>query len=250
MTAGKKPRLDQRVVALGLAASRQRAQALIMGGKILVDQQRVDKPGARVNRDATIVLVGDDQPFVSRGGIKLAGALDATGMSVNGFNCMDVGASTGGFTDCLLQRGANHVYAVDVGYGQLAWKLRQDPRVTVIERTNIRHLTRAQVPAHLDLITIDTSFISLKIVVPAALPFLAPKGTILALIKPQFEVGRGQVGKGGVVRDPRQHQTVIADLQRFFADMALTCGPVIPSPIKGPKGNQEFVMMLRRTPVD
>jgi 23S rRNA (cytidine1920-2'-O)/16S rRNA (cytidine1409-2'-O)-methyltransferase len=159
---------------------------------------------------------------------------------------MDVGASTGGFTDCLLQRGAKHVYAVDVGYGQLAWKLRQDPRVTVNERTNIRHLTTAQVPAPLDLATIDTAFISLKIVVPATLPFLKPDGLLLALIKPQFEVGRGQVGKGGVVRDPLQREAVILELRRFFEAQGLSCGPVTPSPIRGPKGNQEYVILLRR----
>jgi 23S rRNA (cytidine1920-2'-O)/16S rRNA (cytidine1409-2'-O)-methyltransferase len=244
--AANKSRLDQRVVAMGLASSRQRAQALIMSGKILVDRQPVDKPGVRVDVNADIVLKGEDLPFVSRGGLKLAGALEATGLSVAGLTCMDVGASTGGFTDCLLQRGARHVYAVDVGYGQLAWKLRQDSRVTVIERTNIRNLTTDQVPDLLDLATIDTAFISLRIVVPAALPFLKkPEGMILALIKPQFEVGRGQVGKGGVVRDPRQHETVIEGLQRFFIELGLACGPVIPSPIKGPKGNQEFIILLR-----
>ena len=246
MAGPKKIRLDQRVVALGLAPSRQRAQALIMGGKILVNQERVDKPGVRVDEAAEVVLKGEDLPYVSRGGLKLAGALDATGLSVDGLTCMDVGASTGGFTDCLLQRGAGHVYAVDVGYGQLAWKLRQDPRVTVIERTNIRHLTTGQVPAELDLATIDTAFISLKIVVPATLPFLKPGGTILALIKPQFEVGRGKVGKGGVVRDPRQREAVIEELQIFFNEQGLSCGPVTPSPIKGPKGNQEYVILLRR----
>jgi 23S rRNA (cytidine1920-2'-O)/16S rRNA (cytidine1409-2'-O)-methyltransferase len=246
MAAASKTRLDQRIVALGLAPSRQRAQALIMGGKVLVDQQPVDKPGARVEEAAEITVRGEDLPYVSRGGLKLAGALDATGFSVQGLTCMDVGASTGGFTDCLLQRGAEHVYAVDVGYGQLAWKLRQDPRVTVIERTNIRHLTTAQVPAALDLATIDTSFISLKIVVPATLPFLKPDGLLLALIKPQFEVGRGQVGKGGVVRDPHQRETVIIELRSFFEAQGLSCGPVIPSPIRGPKGNQEYVILLRQ----
>lgn len=246
MATIQKSRLDQRVVALGLAPSRQRAQALIMGGKILVDRQRVDKPGVRVDDGADITLKGEDIPYVSRGGLKLAGALDVTGLLVDGLICMDVGASTGGFTDCLLQRGAARVYAVDVGYGQLAWKLRQDPRVNVIERTNIRKLTRAQVPVGIDLVTIDTSFISLKIVVPATLPFLKPGGTILALIKPQFEVGRGQVGKGGVVRDPRQRETVVQELRKFFSQQGLSCGPVIPSPILGPKGNQEFVILLQQ----
>ncbi len=246
MAAVQKSRLDQRVVTLGLAPSRQRAQALIMGGKILVDRQRVDKPGVRVDDGAEITLKGEDIPYVSRGGLKLASALDATGLTVDGWTCMDVGASTGGFTDCLLQRGAAKVYAVDVGYGQLAWKLRQDTRVIVIERTNIRSLTRAQVPVDIDLVAIDTSFISLKIVVPATLPFLKPGGTILALIKPQFEVGRGQVGKGGVVRDPRQRETVVQELKLFFSQQGLSCGPVTPSPILGPKGNQEFIILLQR----
>jgi 23S rRNA (cytidine1920-2'-O)/16S rRNA (cytidine1409-2'-O)-methyltransferase len=246
MAAVQKSRLDQRVVTLGLAPSRQRAQALIMGGKILVDRQRVDKPGVRVDDGAEITLKGEDIPYVSRGGLKLASALDATGLTVDGWTCMDVGASTGGFTDCLLQRGAAKVYAVDVGYGQLAWKLRQDTRVIVIERTNIRSLTRAQVPVDIDLVAIDTSFISLKIVVPATLPFLKPGGTILALIKPQFEVGRGQVGKGGVVRDPRQRETVVQELKLFFSQQGLSCGPVTPSPILGPKGNKEFVILLQR----
>lgn len=246
MAAVPKTRLDQRVVALGLAPSRQRAQALIMGGKVLVDRQRVDKPGVRVDDGAEISLKGEDIPYVSRGGLKLAGALDATGLAVDGWTCMDVGASTGGFTDCLLQRGAARVYAVDVGYGQLAWKLRQDSRVTVIERTNIRHLAQEQVPDSIDLATIDTSFISLKIVVPATLPFLKSDGTILALIKPQFEVGRGQVGKGGVVRDLHQRKSVVQELRQFFSQQGLTCGPVTPSPIKGPKGNQEFVILLQR----
>jgi 23S rRNA (cytidine1920-2'-O)/16S rRNA (cytidine1409-2'-O)-methyltransferase len=181
---------------------------------------------------------------VSRGGLKLEGALNRFGLAVEGWVCMDVGASTGGFTDCLLQRGASRVYAVDVGYGQIAWRLRRDPRVTVIERTNIRYMPAERLPEPIDLITIDVSFISLKIVVPAVLRFLKPGGRILPLIKPQFEVGKGQVGKGGVVTDPQLHSRVIAELDLFFRGLGLACSEAIPSPIEGPKGNREFFMLL------
>jgi 23S rRNA (cytidine1920-2'-O)/16S rRNA (cytidine1409-2'-O)-methyltransferase len=159
---------------------------------------------------------------------------------------MDVGASTGGFTDCLLHHGAKKVYAVDVGYGQLAWKLRQDPRVVPIERTNIRYLNHELIPCPVDLVTIDTSFISLKLVVPAVLRFVKPDGAILALIKPQFEAGKGKLGKDGVVNDPRHRETIVDELRRFFFTLDLVCGPVIPSPILGPKGNQESIILLRR----
>ncbi len=239
-----KKRLDQLLVDRGLAPSRQRARALIMAGKVLVDTQRKDKPGLQVDADADITLKGETMPYVSRGGLKLEGALSATELSIDGLVCLDVGASTGGFTDCLLQHGAGKVYAVDVGYGQLAWKLRQDPRVVAIERTNIRHMAPDTIPEPVDLITIDTSFISLKIVIPAVLQHLKSTGRILALIKPQFEVGKGNVGKGGVVRDPEQRQSVIDRLVDFFTQIGLRCGPVIPSPVLGPKGNQEFIILL------
>ena len=241
-----KQRLDLLLVEKGLAASRQRARALIMAGKVLVDTLRLDKPGVQVSTDAHIFVRGEDSPYVSRGGLKLAGALEALHLDVSGKVCMDVGASTGGFTDCLLQHGASRVYAVDVGYGQLAWKLRQDDRVIAIERTNIRHMSSDIIPEPVDLVTIDVSFISLKIVVPAAVQFLKPSGTILALIKPQFEAGRGHVGKGGVVRKTETHQRIIFDLRDFFQDQGLVCGTVVPSPILGPKGNQEFIVQLTR----
>jgi 23S rRNA (cytidine1920-2'-O)/16S rRNA (cytidine1409-2'-O)-methyltransferase len=243
MTAAKK-RADLLMVARGLAATRQRARELILAGKVLADDFPVTKPGSLLADSAALKLKGEALAYVSRGGLKLEAALVAFDLDVDGACCLDVGASTGGFTDCLLQRGARKVYAVDVGYGQLAWKLRGDPRVVVIERTNIRHLPPERIPEAVDLVTIDASFISLRIVVPAALPFLGPRGDILALIKPQFEVGKGRVGKGGVVRDAAQHQEVIAALTRFFEALGLTAIAVIPSPILGPKGNREFIIHL------
>lgn len=228
----------------GLVETRQRARARIMAGEVLVDGISRDKPGAQVNSEAVVTLKGAERPYVSRGGLKLEAGLRATDLDINGFTCLDVGASTGGFTDCLLQHGAARVYAVDVGYGQLAWSLRTDSRVTVIERTNIRHLPREALDAAVDLVTIDTAFISLKIVVPAVLKFMQPQAAILALIKPQFEVGKGQVGKGGVVRDPAQHEQVITELTDFLNDINLIMKKVVPSPIQGPKGNREFIAHL------
>jgi 23S rRNA (cytidine1920-2'-O)/16S rRNA (cytidine1409-2'-O)-methyltransferase len=242
-----KQRLDLLVVEKGLASSRQRARALIMAGKILVDTQRMEKPGVPVSVDSQIILKGEDLSFVSRGGLKLEGALKALNLEVRDLICLDVGASTGGFTDCLLQHGAARVYAVDVGYGQLAWKLRQDERVVVIERTNIRHMRPDLMTEPADLVTIDTSFISLKIVVPAVIKFVKPSGRILALIKPQFEAGKGKVGKGGVVKNADVHRRIIADLNEFFEQQGLVCGPVVPSPVLGPKGNQEFIVLLTCT---
>lgn len=241
-----KQRLDFLVVENGLAVSRQRARALIMAGKVLVDGRRIEKPGTPVSAESRITLKGEDFAYVSRGGLKLEGALQTLHLDVRDLVCLDVGASTGGFTDCLLQHGARKVYAVDVGYGQLAWKLRQDKRVIVIERTNIRHMNPESIPEAADLATIDTSFISLKIVAPAVLAFIKPTGRILALIKPQFEAGKGKVGKGGVVKDAAVHRQIIADLRDFFEHHGLECGPVVPSPILGPKGNQEFLILLNR----
>ena len=235
------------LVEKGLAKSRQRARALIMAGKVLVNGQPVDKPGVFVSADATLELKGEDIPYVSRGGLKLEAALNNLGLNVIDKVCMDVGASSGGFTDCLLQHGAERVYAVDVGYGQLAWKLRRDPRVVVIERTNVRHMTADALPDPVDLVTIDVSFISLKIVVPAVERFMKPDASILALIKPQFEVGKGQVGKGGVVREPALHRQVIDDLTDFFATIKLRAETVYPSPLLGPKGNREFFILLRQS---
>ena len=243
----KKNRLDLLLVAKGLAQSRQRAQAMIMAGKVLVNDRLVDKPGFHVSAADTVELKGTDIPYVSRGGLKLEGALHALQLDVTGFCCIDVGASTGGFTDCLLQHGAQRVYAVDVGYGQLAWKLRQDPRVIVIERTNIRHMADDTIPAPVDLVTVDVAFISLKIVVPVIVKFLKPDGSILALIKPQFEVGKNQVGKGGVVKAPELHQQVIKDLSDFFLSIKLAPRSVYPSLLMGPKGNREFFIFLKKS---
>ncbi len=215
-----------------------------MAGKVLVDGTVLDKPGASVSIDADIRIKGDKMPYVSRGGQKLAGALEALGISVQHLVCLDIGASTGGFTDCLLQHGAAKVYAVDVGYGQLAWRLRRDERVVVIERTNIRHMPADRIPEPADLATIDVSFISLRIVVPEVVKFLKPGGRILALIKPQFEVGKGKVGKGGVVKDAGLRESVISGLIEFFNQLGLTCGTVVPSSILGPKGNQEYILPL------
>ena len=240
-----KRRLDLILVEKKLVRSRQRAQALIMAGKVLVNNRTVDKPGALVSGDNDIVIKGEDISYVSRGGIKLEKALKSFQINVDGLVCLDVGASTGGFTDCLLQHGASRIFAVDVGYGQLAWKLRQDERVVVIERTNIRHMPLEALPYPIDLATIDVSFISLKIVVPSILKFMKKDADILALIKPQFEVGKGKVGKGGVVRDPALHDEVIKDLSNFFTKIGLLCKSVIPSPILGPKGNREFIIALK-----
>lgn len=215
-----------------------------MAGRVLVASVPVDKPGTPVALDASIELRGEDIPFVSRGGLKLAAALDAWPIEVAGSVCLDVGASTGGFTDCLLQRGAAKVYAVDVGYGQLAWRLRQDERVVPIERTNIRHMPETAIAETVDLVTIDTSFISLKIVIPAAGRFLKSGGTLVALIKPQFEVGKGKVGKGGVVRDAALHQSVIEEISAFVSQAGWHWRAVIPSPVLGPKGNREFLAWM------
>ena len=240
----KKTRLDLAVVERGLATSRPRAKALIMAGKIRVNAQLADKPGAAVGTNDTITLTGEDLPYVSRGGLKLEKALSFFDIQVADRTCLDVGASTGGFTDCLLKHGARRVYAVDVGYGQFAWELRNDPRVVLIERTNIRHLPAEALPEPVDLAVIDVSFISLKIVVPAVLKFMHKGAMIAALIKPQFEVGKGQVGKGGVVRDAEQHHSVLQDLTTFFEDLGFMVQEPVPSPIKGPKGNTEFLIAL------
>ena len=204
----------------------------------------MSKVGALVPTESVVILKSPDQPYVSRGGLKLAAALGAFNIDVTGQVALDVGASTGGFTDCLLQHGAARVYCVDVGYGQLAWRLRQDPRVIVLERTNIRYLPREAIPEEVDLAVADVSFISLKLVLPQILQFLRPDGLIIALVKPQFEVGKGQVGKGGVVRDPQQQQQVVAEIQEFAQGLGLAAEGVIPSPILGPKGNQEYLLYL------
>jgi 23S rRNA (cytidine1920-2'-O)/16S rRNA (cytidine1409-2'-O)-methyltransferase len=236
------------MVARKLVESRQRGQALILAGRVQVNDQLADKPGRSVSKNDVIVLKGDDLPYVSRGGLKLEKALTAFEIDAAGKTCLDVGASTGGFTDCLLQHGAKHVYAVDVGYGQLAWKLRQDPRVTVIERTNIRYMPCALIQHPLDLIAIDVAFISLKTVVPALVRFIHGHTDIVALVKPQFEVGKGRIGKGGVVRDAALHDQVIADLASFFCAKGFAVKPAIESPLRGPKGNREFLVFLQPEP--
>jgi 23S rRNA (cytidine1920-2'-O)/16S rRNA (cytidine1409-2'-O)-methyltransferase len=237
----RKERLDLVLVEQGLAGSRTRAQRLIMAGQVTVGGQVIDKPGTQVAVDAP-VAVKEHLPFVSRGGPKLEAALDAFGLDVEGAIVADVGASTGGFTDCVLQRGAARVYAIDVGYGQLAWNLRQDPRVVVLERTNARYLEA--LPEPVDLVTIDASFISLRLLLPAVMGWLKPGpagGDIVALIKPQFEAGREQVGKGGVVRDPAIHRSVLEEITGWAGDRGLGLMGLIRSPITGPAGNVEFL---------
>jgi len=241
-----KERLDKLLISRGLAASRERARALILAGRVLVADQVVDKAGTLVSDDASLRLRGEDIPYVSRGGVKLAGGLEAFPIKVSGVVAIDVGASTGGFTDCLLQRGARRVYAVDVGYGQLDWRLREDDRVVNMERTNIRHLTPEMLPERPTLAVIDASFISLEKVLPPTLALLAPTADVVALIKPQFEVGKGAVGKGGVVRDADQHTAVIEKIRVFCEELGCSVLGVSESPLLGPKGNREFLIALHR----
>ena len=241
-------RLDTLLVDRGLAETRSRAQALILAGRVEVAGAAADKAGALVPQDAAIVLKPAPHQFVSRGGEKLAGALAHFRVKLAGKIAMDVGASTGGFTDCLLQQGVAKVYAVDVGYGQLDASLRQDPRVAVLERRNIRHLPPEDVPEPVDLITLDLSFISLTLVLPKVLEFLRPGGEILALVKPQFEVGKGLVGKGGVVRDPKMQQDAVEKVARAARSLGLQVSSAYPSPLKGPKGNQEYFLYLIASP--
>ena len=242
----KKERIDKLLVDRGLVASRERARALILAGAVLADEVIVDKAGAQINREAEIRLKGEDIPCVSRGGLKLAKGLEAFVLDVRERIAIDVGASTGGFTDCLLQRGARKVYAVDVGYGQLAWSLRTDPRVVNLERTNIRNLRREDLAEQPDLAVIDASFISLLIVLPATLALLTSDAMIVALIKPQFEVGKGAVGKGGVVRDAHQHDQVVIKIRALAEQLGCHVVGVTESPILGPKGNKEFLICLQK----
>jgi len=236
-------RLDKLLVQRGLVSSREKARALIMAGKVLVDG-RVGRKASELIHPEADLRIKEGLPYVSRGGLKLERALDHFGIRVEGKVAMDVGASTGGFTDCLLKRGAKRVYAVDVGYGQLAWELQKDPRVVNLQRRNIRYLSEEEVGEKVDLATIDTSFISLKIVIPATVRFLRPGGEIIALIKPQFEVGRGKVGKGGVVRDPELHREVIEEIWGFCLQRGLSPQGVVESPLPGPKGNREFFIYV------
>ncbi|HSP79270.1 MAG TPA: TlyA family RNA methyltransferase [Myxococcaceae bacterium] len=239
----RKERLDVLVVERGLAESRTKAQALILAGQVVVDDQRVDKPGTLVPVEAELRLKGEVLPYVSRGGLKLKGALERFGLDVRGKVAADIGASTGGFTDCLLQEGATRVHAIDVGYGQLHEKLRKDPRVRSRERVNARYLTEEELPEPVDVVVIDVSFISLTQVLPAVLPFLQPGGVLVALVKPQFEVGPEKVGKGGVVKEPAFRQEAIDTISAFVREKGLTVRGVVDSPVPGPAGNVEALLV-------
>ncbi|MFC4296079.1 TlyA family RNA methyltransferase [Novosphingobium tardum] len=241
-----KIRADQLLVARGLAESRARAQALLLAGLVFSGETKLAKAGQLLSEDAHLDVRGRDHPWVSRGGIKLAHALDHFGLDPAGVTAMDIGSSTGGFTDVLLQRGAAHVFAVDSGTNQLAWKLRQDPRVTVLEQTSARTLTPAQIDRPCDWIVCDASFIGLAKVLEVPLALAAPKATLVALIKPQFEVGRGEVGKGGVVRDPALHARVCDDVRAWLEQSGWWVEGIVPSPITGPEGNIEFLVCARR----
>lgn len=240
--AKPKIRIDQLLVERGLAESRTRAQALVMAGHVMLGDKKADKPGAQVAEDAEISVKGQDHPWVSRGGIKLAHALDQFGIDVNGMVAIDVGSSTGGFTDVLLSKGAAKVYAVDSGTNQLAWKLRQDPRVIVQEQTSARILTAEHIPESIDLIVCDASFISLAKVLERPMSFAKPGAQMVALIKPQFEAGRVEVGKGGVVRDAAVHARVCDEVSAWLEESGWTVKGLTESPITGPKGNIEFLI--------
>jgi len=247
MTRPPKQRADLLLVALGLAESRARAQALILAGKVFSDTKRVEKAGDLLADGAPLEVRGQDHPWVSRGGLKLAHALAHFGLNPEGRVCLDLGASTGGFTDVLLQHGAARVYAVDVGHGQLAWKLRQDPRVVVLEKTNARYLDATAIPEPIGALVCDASFIGLRTILPAPLALCASGAFTVALIKPQFEAGPGQVGKGGVVRDAALHRSICAMIAEWWA--ALPGWQVLgitESPITGPEGNKEFLIAARR----
>ena len=239
-----KVRLDQLVVEKGLAPSRERARALILAGQVLVAGQPVTKAGTAIDAEAQIDLVAPDHPYVGRGGLKLAHALDTFNIPVDGRECLDIGASTGGFTDVMLQRGATRVVALDVGHGQIDWKLRNDPRVLVIEGFNARHLAPSDIPGPVDLVTIDVSFISLRQIFPVVPPLLRPGADVVALVKPQFEAGRGEVGHG-IIHDTAIHARVLDEVSAAAAGVGLTPAGSTPSPITGQKGNVEFLLHLR-----
>jgi 23S rRNA (cytidine1920-2'-O)/16S rRNA (cytidine1409-2'-O)-methyltransferase len=244
--ATQKIRLDKLLVDRGIASTLEKARALILARAVKVNEVYPDKAGAPVGVDSEIHIKGEDNPYVSRGGLKLRKALKEFNLDVERIVALDVGASTGGFTDCLLQAGARKVYALDVGYGQLAWKLREDKRVVVIERTNIRYYDGADLNEKIDLATIDTSFISLKIVLPAVFKLIGDKAQILALIKPQFEVAKEEVGKGGVVQDPVIHDRVMREIREYCQSLNLEVKETCASPILGPAGNKEFFILARK----
>lgn len=241
-----KMRLDQYLIEKGLISGRDKAKAIIMAGEVYVNDQKADKAGQPVSDEDRIEVRTDALRYVSRGGLKLEKAMETFPVSLKGTVCMDVGASTGGFTDCMLQNGAARVYAVDVGYGQLAWSLRTDARVINLERTNIRYVTENEVPESLDFASIDVSFISLKLVLPVVFRLLKEGGNVVCLIKPQFEAGREKVGKGGVVRDKGTHIEVIQNVMHFATESGFAVKALDFSPVKGPKGNIEYLLMLTK----
>lgn len=245
----KKERIDKLLTERGFAASRAKAQALVMAGVVLVDEKRAEKPAEAYPPTATIRIKGEsaESKYVSRGGLKLEKALEYFHICVDGYICLDVGASTGGFTDCLLTNGAEKIVAVDVGTNQLAWKLRSDPRVDARENVNARHLKPEDFDAPFDLIVMDVSFISVTKILLSLVPLLKPDGRIVTLIKPQFEVGRGEVGKGGIVRDPEKHARVVDEINRYAIGCGLKLGGVIDSPILGAEGNKEFLALYEKT---
>lgn len=242
----KKIRLDQLVFDLGLAESRERAKTTVMSGLVFVNGQRADKPGMQVSPDVNVEVKGTALPYVSRGGLKLEKALKVFSIDVNGKVCIDCGASTGGFTDVLLKNGASKVYSVDVGYGQLAWSLRNDERVVNMERTNIRYISSEQIPEPLDICVMDLSFISVKLVLPAVCALLKDDAQLVCLIKPQFEAGREEVGKKGVVRDKAVHLSVIESVLSFAPTVGMTVMGLDFSPIKGPEGNREYLCYMKK----
>ncbi len=245
-------RLDALLVHRGLVESREKARAMILAGQVAVGGRGAQKAGTMVDVDTDVRVLGPEHPYVGRGGLKLAHALEVFGVDVTGALALDIGASTGGFTDALLQRGARHVIALDVGHGQLHWKLRQDPRVTVIEGSNARRLTRADLPdigAGVDIVVIDVSFISLALIFPVIPTLLGPSARVIALVKPQFEAGRQDVGKKGVVTNPEVHERVIADVARAAAEVGLERRGLTESPITGAQGNKEYLMLLTPQPI-
>jgi len=249
----KRERIDKLLVERGLAESRTKAQAMVMAGVVLVDERRADKPSDLFSRDAPIRIKGADDPttrYVGRGGLKLEAALRKFALDVRGLVCLDVGASTGGFTDCLLQHGARHVCAVDVGHNQIDWRLRQDPRVEVREGVNARHLKPEEFQTRFDLAVMDVAFISATKVLPAVVPLLRESGRLITLIKPQFEVGRGEVGSGGIVREPEKHARVIKEVNQAAVALGLLLRKVIESPIRGAEGNIEFLALYDNERVD
>ncbi len=241
---GRRERVDVVLVNRRFFCSRERAQAAILEGRVLVDNKVVHKAGTLIDPKSVISIKGEEIPFVSRGGVKLKRALDEFKIDVKGQIALDVGVSTGGFTDCLLQHGAKRVIAVDVGYGQIAWRLRQDPKVYLLERTNIRYLTPDKIPALADIATVDLSFISVKKITANLIKLLKPKAKLVVLIKPQFEAGREFVGKGGIVKDPKVYERVLVDLWRYFEGEGFEVKDLIFSPLRGAEGNIEFLMYL------